>query len=147
MSSWPYNTGQWQRLRIAKLVETPLCEVCIRREVVEVATVVDHVLAIAKGGEPFPALHELMSMCAPCHNIKTRAMDSADSTGFRRAFKGCDVDGNPIDPDGWEHPPTARPVAPGATSSRERPNRGPPAPPRTDLVLQLVPDEEASTWV
>ncbi len=102
MSKWPYGTTQWQRLRAAKLSDQPLCEVCIRRDVVEVATVVDHVTAIAKGGDPFPPLPGLMAMCEPCHNIKTNAVDHPNATGHRRAMKGFDVDGNPIDPVGWD---------------------------------------------
>lgn len=150
MSRYPYNTAAWQRLRIAKLTETPLCEACIRREVVEVATVVDHILAIAKGGEPFPSLDGLMSMCAPCHNIKTNAVDHPSASGFRRALKGFDVDGNPIDPDGWELPPTARAAAPGGLSSPEPLDRGPAPQSRKDLVSCesfATSDQEVSIWV
>ncbi|ULJ72587.1 hypothetical protein [Rhizobium gallicum] len=49
----------------------------------------------AKGGDPFPPLSGLMSMCAECHNIKTNAVDHPNASGFRRALKGFDVDGNP----------------------------------------------------
>lgn len=98
MAAWPYNTTAWRNLRRAKLSDQPLCEVCLRREVVTIAEAVDHVVSIAKGGEPFPPLTGLMSLCTSCHNSKTRRVDSADSKGGSR-WKGCDVDGNPIDPD------------------------------------------------
>lgn len=141
MSKWPYSTAAWQRLREAKLSASPLCEACIRRDVVEVATVVDHILAIEKGGEAFPPLAGLMSMCAPCHNVKTRAVDSADSSGFRRAYAGFDLDGNPIDPDGW---------ATGAFRGREVHHAGPPAPSNSDLVSCepfATGEKEAPLWV
>ncbi len=103
MSKWPYNTSTWQKLRRAKLVDQPLCEACLRREIVEPANTVDHIVAIEKGGDPFPPLDQLMSMCARCHNEKTNAVDHPAASGFRRALKGFDVNGNPIDPDVIKH--------------------------------------------
>ncbi|PZO36594.1 MAG: hypothetical protein DCE92_08720 [Alphaproteobacteria bacterium] len=38
-----------------------------------------------------------MSMCPPCHSIKTSAKDRAGGKGV--AFKGCDESGKPFDPD------------------------------------------------
>lgn len=92
MAAWPYNTATWQALRRRKLSAEPLCEVCIRREVVTPADTVDHIHEISKGGEPFPPLEGLMSMCAACHNHKSAAVKA----GSARHFKGCDVDGNPL---------------------------------------------------
>jgi 5-methylcytosine-specific restriction enzyme A len=60
------------------------------------ANTVDHVVSINAGGQPFPTLDELMSMCTPCHNSKTRNTDQATGKGV--AFKGCDASGLPIDP-------------------------------------------------
>ncbi|MHC2489140.1 hypothetical protein ACVII0_002932 [Sinorhizobium meliloti] len=137
MASWPYSTSQWQGLRAAKLSASPLCEPCLRREVVEAATVVDHVVAIAKGGDPFPPLSGLMSMCTECHNIKTNAKDHPNATGFRRALKGFDVDGNPIDGEGWE---------PGAFEGRAIDGQGPARKTNEDLVL-ILPDQEGDLWV
>lgn len=148
MAAWPYNTKAWQDLRTAKLSATPLCEVCIRREVVEPANVADHIVAIAKGGEPFPPLDRLMSMCEPCHNIKTNAVDHPNATGHRRAYKGYDVDGNPIDPDGWERVdgPLCGDVGPAAFRSRETVASGPAWDTNEDLVLKFS-DKESSIWV
>lgn len=99
MADWPYNTSAWQRLRRAKLDETPLCEPCGMRGKPMPARVVDHVLAIAKGGDPFPPLSGLMSMCPSCHSDKTNALDNPRAAGSRPgvAFKGCDVNGMPVD--------------------------------------------------
>lgn len=98
MASWPYNTAQWQRLREAKLDETPLCEACDQRGRVTIANTVDHRVAIKAGGDPFPPLDGLRSMCAPCHSIKTNAADRPDRRAGRGLLRGCDADGRPLDP-------------------------------------------------
>lgn len=100
MAKWPYGTAAWLTLRQAKLDAMPHCEPCKRRGGLVLANTVDHVISIAKGGEPFPPLSGLMSMCAPCHSFKTRSVDRPGGAGI--AFKGCDATGNPIDPhDPW----------------------------------------------
>lgn len=136
MAAWPYNTKAWRDLRRAKLIDQPLCEACLRREIVEPADTVDHIVAIEKGGDPFPPLDQLMSMCARCHNEKTNAIDHPAASGFRRALKGFDVDGNPIDPDGWDAPSShARPaVGTGAFATSEPTGAGPAGESRKDLV-------------
>jgi len=102
MASWPYNTGTWKRLRLAKLSAEPLCYACNLRGETRPAKAVDHVIAIAKGGKPFPPLDGLMSLCVRCHNEKTQAVDSGRDNVSGRRFKGFDVDGNPIDrADNW----------------------------------------------
>lgn len=112
MADWPYNTAAWQGLRKAKLAERPLCEPCERRVAIVPATVVDHRQSIASGGDPFPPLDGLMSMCHACHNTKTNAVDRAGGKGIR--FKGCDVNGLPIDE---AHPFLAGGIPPRRTNS------------------------------
>lgn len=97
MADWPYSTVAWLRLRRLKLSETPLCEACTRRGRHIIAEHVDHVVSIASGGEAFPPTAGLMSLCPSCHSIKTNAMDRKGGKGV--AFKGCDVNGLPLDPD------------------------------------------------
>ena len=97
MADWPYTTARWQRLRKAKLSEVPLCETCERRGRKVVAEHVDHVVAIKQGGPAFPPMDGLRALCAPCHSIKTNALDRAGGKGV--AIKGCDADGLPLDPD------------------------------------------------
>lgn len=106
MAEWPYGTRTWQRLRAAKLSTDPLCYACEMRGRIVPAVAVDHVVAIKRGGPPFPPLDGLMSLCEPCHNSKTATFDrgsgrtTADT--FGRRFKGFDVHGNPIDrEDDW----------------------------------------------
>ncbi|MHA6644539.1 HNH endonuclease signature motif containing protein [Mesorhizobium sp. A623] len=157
MSAWPYNTGTWQALRRAKLSDQPLCEACLRREVVEPAIAVDHIEAIEKGGEPFPPLSDLMSMCLPCHNSKTNAVDHPNASGFRRALKGFDTEGNPIDPEGWDAPagrcgPPAASSDTGAFAGPGSTGYGPAWESRKDLVSFLLNNEaenikEIEQWV
>src|SRR5262245_14226186 len=95
MANWPYSTSAWSRLRALKLRQSPLCEVCLKRDRVVPANIVDHIRAIRQGGDPFPCLDGLMSVCARCHNDKTNALDKTGGSGV--AIKGCDVNGMPLD--------------------------------------------------
>lgn len=97
MADWPYSTAAWARLRKAKLSETPLCDTCAMRGRRVIAEAADHIVSIASGGEAFPPLEGLRSLCTPCHSIKTNALDRAGGKGV--AIKGCDVNGLPLDPD------------------------------------------------
>jgi 5-methylcytosine-specific restriction protein A len=98
MAHWPYNTGRWQRLRAAKLRETPCCEDCTKRGRTAVANTVDHRTAINAGGDPFPPLSGLASLCASCHGITTNARDRPDRRAGRGLLRGCDAEGWPLYP-------------------------------------------------
>jgi 5-methylcytosine-specific restriction enzyme A len=95
MAKWPYTTHRWQRLRKHKLRQNPLCECCIKIGRIEPANVVDHITPISNGGDPYPALDWLASLCARHHKAKTRAEQMG---GENYMLKGCDVFGNPLDP-------------------------------------------------
>lgn len=127
MADWPYSTGAWRVLRKRKLQVEPLCQACSRRGLVTPASHVDHVLSIKQGGEPFPPLAGLMSLCPSCHSIKTNAKDRAGGKGV--AFKGCDADGVPLDP---EHPFVAEGYTPSQDGEPSR--RGPAGTSQTHLV-------------
>ncbi len=102
MADWPYNTATWRRLRLAKLAHDPLCFACQLRGQVVLARAVDHIKSVKSGGDPFPSLAGLMSLCDRCHNEKTGAVDRPDRAATGRRFKGFDAEGNPIDPgDDW----------------------------------------------
>jgi 5-methylcytosine-specific restriction protein A len=94
MAVWPYSTQHWLRLRKQKLQDRPLCELCMELGYIEPATAVDHITPINKGGDPYPALEALRSLCASCHNMKTRH----EQLGQDYTVKGCDVFGRPLDP-------------------------------------------------
>ena len=97
MAEWPYSTARWQRLRAEQLSRHPLCEGCLPRLVP--ANHVDHRKAISDGGEPFPpAGIGLASYCAPCHSRKTARGIEAGAVRSTKPRKGCDVQGNPLDP-------------------------------------------------
>jgi 5-methylcytosine-specific restriction protein A len=94
MSVWPYSTQRWQRLRKLKLQVNPCCEKCLNDGRVEPASHVDHIVPVNKGGNPFPPLDEMDSLCAACHNTKTRY----EQIGKPLKRRGCDVNGKPLDP-------------------------------------------------
>ena len=103
MSEWPYSTRRWERLRIQKFQRDPCCEACLLEGLVVPAEVVDHRIPISERGrkersalEAFPALDALASLCAPHHNMKSRA-EQLGQTDWMRA--GCDIFGRPNDPD------------------------------------------------
>jgi 5-methylcytosine-specific restriction enzyme A len=100
MADWPYSTQRWQRLRKAQLAAFPLCEGC--KPGVVIANHVDHRRAISDGGEPFPPIGVgLASLCASCHSAKTARGAEAGAVKTTRPMqprKGCDADGNPLDP-------------------------------------------------
>jgi 5-methylcytosine-specific restriction protein A len=102
MAKWPYCTSQWKRLRLAKLAERPVCHICELRGETTEANTVDHIIAISKGGLPFPEMGGLMALCHNCHAEKTANVDRWDNTATGRRFKGCSASGDPVDPaDRW----------------------------------------------
>jgi len=112
------------------------------------AEAVDHVIAIEKGGDPFPPLAGLMSMCASCHNSKTARMDRGNSKGASR-LKGCDVDGNPIDTDDgwWAAPAPPRGHQAGGFGGRPIETAGPLGESNADLVFANDLQQGDERWV
>lgn len=105
MADYPYNTARWQRLRAAHLRMSPLCIGCDAMGRVVVANTVDHVVPISAGGPAFPSHDGLASYCAACHSAKTARGDEAGAVKTTKPRKGCDANGNPLDP---RHPWHAR---------------------------------------
>lgn len=98
MADWPYNTARWQRLRLRHLQLYPLCEACQRIGRLTPANTVDHRQPISAGSEPFPGHDGLASLCPSCHGAKTARGVEAGAVRSTRPRKGCDADGNPLDP-------------------------------------------------
>ena len=98
MADWPYNTAAWARLRTAKLARDPMCKPCEDAGRLTMANTVDHNHAISDGGLAFPSLDDLTSMCPPCHGAKTARGSEAGAIRSTKPRKGCDADGNPLDP-------------------------------------------------
>lgn len=87
-----YDLQGWKRARKQQLAREPLCKHCAARGVLTPAHHVDHIVAIARGGDWFDA-DNLQSLCHVCHNAKT-ARDEGHNVS-----SGCGVDGAPIDND------------------------------------------------
>lgn len=61
--------GSWMRRRAAWLSAHPLCVHCQESGRAEVATQVDHVIPLWKGGDDDESNYQ--SLCEPCHQEKT----------------------------------------------------------------------------
>ena len=66
-----YQRVSWKRTRLAQLQREPLCRKCRAVNKLSEATIVDHIKPIAMGGDKY-AYENLQSLCASCHNRKTR---------------------------------------------------------------------------
>ena len=65
-----YHTARWKRIRYLVLKSEPLCRECKKQGKIVPAKVVDHIIRIVDGGEPF-ALNNLQPLCTKCHNSKS----------------------------------------------------------------------------
>jgi 5-methylcytosine-specific restriction enzyme A len=79
-----------QQARATQLYAKPLCEHCSAKGLVVLATEVDHIVPLFKGGSDL--VDNKQSLCSACHKIKT-----AQDKGFRARY-GCDASGLPLDP-------------------------------------------------
>lgn len=68
-----YNTARWRELRILKLKQNPLCEVCLTKSVIKPADDVHHIISFMSTEDfvqrRFLAFdfNNLMSLCDQCH--------------------------------------------------------------------------------
>jgi len=66
-----YDSSMWRnKVRPAKLKNTPFCEFCDVEGRLTEAKEVDHIKPISEGGEPFE-LYNLQSLCVSCHAKKS----------------------------------------------------------------------------
>lgn len=65
-----YNSWPWRKLRKRFLESNPLCVYCNKAGIVSVATVVDHIIPINKGGERLNE-QNLQPLCEHHHNSKS----------------------------------------------------------------------------
>ena len=70
-----YASRRWRRLRSKKLHQSPLCEHCERMGLTVNADVVHHIVPVRKGGDLFPDLDGLESLCNRCHSIHHNMSD------------------------------------------------------------------------
>jgi 5-methylcytosine-specific restriction enzyme A len=86
-----YNSPRWGRLRRHQLLSHPMCKFCLEWGIVELATVVDHVVP-HRGDVNASWCGELQSLCKPCHDRTKRMIELR---GYRTDIG---LDGYPLDP-------------------------------------------------
>ncbi|WP_394437025.1 HNH endonuclease [Sphingobium naphthae] len=113
MADWPYNTANWKRLRTAHLRAFPFCEghKAMGSPYV-IANTVDHRVPISEGGPAFPGHDGLASYCPACHSAKTARGTEAGAVRSGKPRRGCDAEGNPLDPSHHWKSLRADPVGP-----------------------------------
>lgn len=72
-----YSSQRWRKLRAIILAQQPLCVECDK-----IATVVDHIVSVRSGGDPW-SLSNLQSMCSRCHDSKSGREAHASRTYTR----------------------------------------------------------------
>ena len=86
-----YYLERWRRLRRLQLRGDPLCAICLKRGVVSVATIADHIEPHHGDWNQF-LTGKLQSLCFNCHNSSKQFQDRH---GY---LKDIGPDGWPIDP-------------------------------------------------
>lgn len=113
MAEWPYNTARWQRLRKMHLAIEPLCRGCMAMGGKRTQpNHVDHIKPMSEGGDAFPGHDGLASYCHACHSAKTARGSEAGAIKTTKPRKGCDANGNPLDP---AHPWNGKSLTAGRT--------------------------------
>lgn len=64
-----YQSALWRKVRLRQLAEFPMCALCLQRNRVSPASVVDHIIPRKLGGKNFEK-GNLQSLCKPCHDQK-----------------------------------------------------------------------------
>lgn len=68
-----YKTSRWKKLRIAKLIQNPLCEICFKNNIITSAEDVHHILSFVTISDPLKRkeiafdINNLQSLCKVCH--------------------------------------------------------------------------------
>lgn len=81
-----YRSSRWKKLRLAKLMEQPLCELCLARSVIKPAEDVHHMDSflnydgIEREQKAFD-YNNLLSVCKKCHSYLHRNGTSYDNGG------------------------------------------------------------------
>ena len=77
----------------------PWCEGCaaMARKYI-LPNTIDHRLPISDGSTEFPSYDGLASFSASCHSAKTVRGPEAGGVRTTKPPRGCDADGNPLDP-------------------------------------------------
>ena len=70
------STSRYRRARRAFLARNPYCHACRAKGVVMPSAEVDHIVPLVNGG-PFWDQTNWQALCAPCHDDKTAAENTA----------------------------------------------------------------------
>ena len=70
--SQDYNSVRWRKARAQQLGKQPLCEECLKNDIITSANVCDHINPVRLGGSFWDSSNH-QSMCTPCHNKKSGA--------------------------------------------------------------------------
>lgn len=65
-----YKTQRWVKLRNQYVSFQPLCEHCLGFGIIKDGKIVDHIIELEDGGEPYE-WDNLQHLCHSCHNAKT----------------------------------------------------------------------------
>ena len=78
----PYrkNPYRWRKLRKRLLRREPLCRSCHANGIIRIATDVDHIVPISRGGLHWE-LSNLQPLCKSCHHEKT--INEAEQDNWR----------------------------------------------------------------
>lgn len=69
-----YNTTLWKKMRRAKLMEQPLCEICLLQDIITLGEDVHHLISFMEAQDPFERdrlaydSNNLIVVCRNCHN-------------------------------------------------------------------------------
>ena len=66
-----YKKSIWQKIRKQKLMQSPLCEFCIKRGKQRATVCIDHIQAHRGNWKLFLDFNNLQGLCKKCHNIKS----------------------------------------------------------------------------
>ena len=69
-TDFKYNRAEWIKLRNKVRELEPLCRHCKEKGIIKPTQVIDHILPISQGGEPYD-IENLQGLCNICHNRKT----------------------------------------------------------------------------
>ncbi len=88
-----YDRQRWRRERRLFLRQNPLCRLCREAGRVAGATVVDHIEPHKGNPRLFWSWTNWQPLCKPCHDGTKKQQEGSG------ALRGCDEDGNPLDPE------------------------------------------------
>ena len=68
-----YNSANWKQIRLIKLSQQPLCEVCLKNDLINPADQVHHIISLSEkeGWRKRLDIDNLQSICIRCHQLES----------------------------------------------------------------------------